>query len=117
MVLKAPSVPKGASNSISSDDKSLLYSGAAIVAAFLIVVISVLRDTVKDEADFKEKVDAKLISTVMHERKRRSLKSILKRKKQSLRIHSNAFVSYSFVENFHKISSKIEFNFSRFSNV
>ena len=109
MVLKAPSVPKGASNSISSDDKSLLYSGAAIVAAFLIVVISVLRDTVKDEADFKEKVDAKLISTVMHERKRRSLKSILKRKKQSLRIHSNAFVSFSFVENFHKISSKIEF--------
>ena len=109
MVLKAPSVPKGASNSISSDDKSLLYSGAAIVSAFLIVVFSVLRDTVKDEEDFNEKVDAKLISTVMHERKRRSLKSILKRKKQSLRIHSNAFISFSFVENFHKISSKLEF--------
>ncbi len=109
MVLKAPSVPTRASNSIASDDKSLLYSGAAIVSAFLIVVFSVLRDTVKDEEDFNEKIDAKLISTVMHERKRRTLKSILKGKKQSLRIHSNAFISFSFVENFHKISSKIEF--------
>ncbi len=113
MVLKAPSVPKGVSNSISSDDKSLFYSGAAIVSAFIIVVISVLRDTVKDEEDFNEKVDAKLISTVMHERKHHTMKSILKKKKQSLRIHSNAFVSFSFVENFHKISAKLEFMNSR----
>ena len=109
MLLKAPSVPVAPSNSIDSDDKSLLYSGAAIVAAFIIVVLSVFRDTVKDEEDFREKIDAKLLSTVMHERKRRTIKDIINKKKQSLRIHSNAFVSFAFVENFHKLSAKLEF--------
>ena len=109
LMLKAPSIPAMPSNSIKSDDKNLLYSGAGIVAAFIIVLISVFRDTVKDEEDFREKVDARLLSTVMHERKRRTLKNIIRRKKQSLRIHSNAFVSFSFVENFHKISAKLEF--------
>lgn len=109
MQLKAPSLPLAPSNSISSEDKSLLYSGAAIVSAFIIVVLSVLRDTVKDEEDFREKIASRLFSTVMHERKRRTFKDILKNKKQSLRIYSNVFVSFAFVENFHKISAKLEF--------
>ena len=109
MQLKAPSVPVAPSNAIASEDKNLLYSGAAIVSAFIIVVLSVLRDTVKDEEDFREKIDSRLFSTVMHERKRRTLKDIVRKKKQSLRIYSNAFVSFPFVENFHKISAKIEY--------
>ena len=72
-MLKAPSIPVAPSNSIKSDDKNLLYSGAAIVAAFIILVISVFRDTVKDEEDFNEKIDARLLSTVMHERKRHAI--------------------------------------------
>lgn len=109
MLLKAPSVPGNPSNSIESEDANLLYSGAAIISAFLIVVISVFRDTVKDEEDFREKIDARLLATVMHERKRKTLKDIIRNKKQSLRIYANVFVSFSFVENFHKISAKLEY--------
>ena len=48
-VLKMPEVPHGPSNSISNVNRLLVTAAFAILAAGLIVLVSVLRDTVKDE--------------------------------------------------------------------
>lgn len=109
MMIKAPEVPHGPSNSISSDNLTLIQSSCAILSAFAIVVLSLLRDTVKTEADFKEKIGAKLLGIIHHEKKHMTLKEILKKQKRSLRIHNNAFVSFSFVESFYKLTAKIEY--------
>ncbi|MBE6790155.1 MAG: hypothetical protein E7535_03065 [Ruminococcaceae bacterium] len=109
MLLKPPSVPVGPSNAISDDNVALIESGCAIVAVFLIVALSVLRDTVKNENSFNDKIGAKLLGSIKHERKHMKLSEIIKRKKRSLRIYANAFVSFSFVESFYKIAAKIEY--------
>ncbi len=109
MLLKAPSVPRSPSNKMSEDNVALIQTGCAVVSAFIIVVLSVFRDTVKNEDDFNEKIGAKLIGVIRHEKKHMRISEILKRKKRSLRIFSNAFVSFTFVENFYKIAAKLEY--------
>ena len=107
-VLSTPKVPSAPSNSISTGNR-LLIAGicAGIIAAF-VVVLSIMRDTVKDEYDFKEKIDSKLLGIVPHEKKIFSIKERLQKKNKALLIHNNAFISLKFIENYHKIAAKIE---------
>ena len=112
-LLRSPSMPHSPSNAISSDNAALIQSGCAILAVFAIVVISLMRDTIKTENDYKEKIDAKLVGIVNHEKKQMALSDRIKRKKKSLRIHSNAFVSVGYIETFHKICAKLEYMHKR----
>ncbi len=107
-VLSLPQVPTAPSNSMSTVNKLLVMGVCVFLVAAIIVLISVLRDTVKSEKDFKDKVDAKLLGTVPHEAKRFTLKERLQKKNKALLIHNNAFISLKFVENYHKIAAKIE---------
>lgn len=107
-VLKMPEVPHYPSNGISTGNRLLIAGACAVLVAILIVVFSLLRDTVKDEEDFKNKLEAKLIGTVPHEKKQFSIQERLQGKNKALLIHNNAFISLSFVENYHKIAAKIE---------
>ncbi len=108
-VLTPPSVPKSASNAVSSSDSSLIVSGAAVVMTFLIVLLSLVRDTVKNESAFEAKIDGKLLECIPHEKKNMSLKEYINKQKKSLLISGNAFVSLGFVEKFHVIASKLEY--------
>ncbi len=107
-VLKMPDVPHSPSNGITAVNKILISGAFAVLVAGLIVVFSLLRDTIKDEEDFKNKLEAKLIGSVPHEKKQFSVQERLQGKKKALLIHNNAFISLSFVENYHKIAAKIE---------
>ncbi len=107
-VLAMPEVPHTPSNSVSQTNKILVAGGAAVLVATIVVVLSVMRDTVKDEDDFEKKVDANLIGSIPHERKHFSIQERLKNQKKALLIHNNAFISLKFVENYHKIAAKIE---------
>ena len=82
--------------------------GCATVALALVIAMSLMRNTVKKESDFDDKIESKLIGTIAHEDKRMSLKDIKQKKKKGLLIHSNAYISLRFTENFHKISAKLE---------
>lgn len=108
-VLTQPTVPKSASNAVSSSDTSLIVSGCAIVMAFVIILISLMRDTIKNENAFESKVDSKLLECIPHEKKAMTLKEVIKKQKKSLLISGNAFVSLGFVEKFHVIASKLEY--------
>lgn len=107
-VLRMPEVPHVPSNSITTGNRILIAGACAVAVAIIIVIFSILRDTVKDEEDFKNKLEAKLIGTVPHERKQFNIRERLQGKNKSLILHNNAFISLTFVENYHKIAAKIE---------
>ncbi len=107
-VLKMPSVPTAPSNRISNSNNNLIIVGAATLSLAVIAVLSIMRNTVKKESDFNEKIDSKLIGTIAHENKQMTLQEIKQKKKKGLLIRSNAYISLRFTENFHKIAAKLE---------
>lgn len=107
-VMQTPQMPSSPSNGISNTKRILAVVAITVFAAGCVVILSVLRDTVKDEEDFNNKLDAKLLGTIPHERKKIKLRGGFEINKKPLIIHNNAFVTLGFVENFHKIAAKIE---------
>lgn len=107
-VMRSPNVPTGPSNSAGSRHRLLAAAGSGLAAAALIAVISVARDTVKNEKAFREKVGEKLLGTVPHEQKKLSLPQVLKRKKSALLLNS-AYASFSFTESYQKIANRISY--------
>ena len=112
-VISNPTVPSGPSNHISNSDRGLVIMAAATLSLALIIALSLMRNTVKKETDFDDKIESKLIGTIAHEDKRMSLQDIRQKKKKGLLIHSNAYISLRFTENFHKIAAKLEHNRNR----
>ena len=112
-VIKMPTVPTGPSNLASDSDRKIVVTAFATVAFALIVVFSVMRNTVKKEKDFEDNIDSKLIGTIAHEDKRMTLNDIWKKKKKGLLIHNNAYISLRFTESFHKIAARLEHEKSR----
>lgn len=107
-IMRSPNFPTAPSNTISGGHRTLIMLGCSAAVMALVVYLSVTRDTVKDEKSFKEKVDSKLFGTVLYERSKRSFKDIMAGKKVPLLIN-NAFISYQFTENYHKIANRIEY--------
>lgn len=107
-VIRMPSVPVAPSNRISTTNRNIVITACATVALAMIIVISLMRNTVKKESDFNEKIESKLIGTIIHEDKKMSFKDIRKKRKKGLLIHSNAYISLRFTESFHKIAAKLE---------
>ncbi len=109
MVIRHPSIPTGPSNAISTSNKDLIISGCATISLAAIIMLSLMRDTVKNEEAFINKIDSRLIGSITHENKKMTLRDRRQKKKKSLLLHSNAFISLRFAEGFHKIAAKIEY--------
>lgn len=107
-VLKMPEVPHTPSNSMSDINKILVVAICTVLAAGCVVILSIVRDTVKDEVDFSNKIESKLLGSIPHETKRFTFKERVEDKNKALIIHNNAFITLGFVENYHKIAAKIE---------
>ena len=107
-VLTMPEIPHAPSNRFTTGNRVLIALACSVFVAALVAIFSIFRDTVKDEEDFKNKLEAKLIGTVPHEKKQFNIKERFQNKNKALLIHNNAFLSLSFVENYHKIAAKIE---------
>lgn len=107
-VMRAPNLPISPSNSISAQNQRIAILGCAAVVLAVIVYLSIMRDTVKDEFSFRESIDSKLFGIVNHERPHSNLKDIIKHKKTSLLV-SNAYASFTFTENYHKLATKFEY--------
>lgn len=108
VLIRMPSVPNGPSNRIADGNTNLVVAACITLSLGIIIILSVLKDTVKKESDFNERIDSKLIGTISHEDKKMTLQEIRKKKKKGLLIHSNAYISLRFTENFHKIAAKLE---------
>ncbi len=69
-VVSAPTIPSSPSNSteiISGVQRTFLLS--ILLMILLVVILSYLRDTVKSEWDCRQKVDAKCLGSIIHEKK------------------------------------------------
>ncbi len=108
-VLQQPVIPTSPINANSAGHTAKLAALlAAVAAAAYICVRAFLRDTVKSISEVESKLDTKMLATVYHERKYKTIGEILKRKKKSIVI-ANPTTGFTFVETFKKIRTRIEY--------
>ena len=77
----------------------LAFLLGGLLTISLVVLSSYSRDTVKNEAEFKAKVDGDLLGTIYHEKKKRKVDSML---------ISNPLLSFRYVESFRMVAARIK---------
>lgn len=98
-VFDPPSVPTKPNNSVGGFSAGIMGAmvGAALSLA-IIVVLSFLKDTVKNERQVEDKLDTKLYATIPHE----------KRRKRAGLLVSDVLCSFGFEEAYNKLRSSLE---------
>ena len=96
--LQQPQVSGNPSNRIPTEKyAAMAFLAAALGTAALVGFFSFLRDTVKNETEFGRKIDADLLGTVYHEKKR----------KNSSMLITNPARSFPYVESLKRIASRV----------
>ena len=107
-VLKEPTIPTGPVNT--PDVKGIVVRAglvAAGAAAVLVAVLSVLSDTVRSKEEADAKLSCHVLGELYHERKYKTLRSFLKKKKKSILI-TNPLTSFLYTESVNKLASRVE---------
>lgn len=109
-VIKDPVVPVTPSNPLDVESGYplvLLVSGFFVVAG--IVALYLLRDTVKTPKAARRKIDARLLRTINHEKKNKTLQSKL-RKRNSAPLITNSLIKKDFIEDNLSLCSAVEYH-------
>ena len=109
-VIKDPVVPMTPSNTLNVESKYMvviLFSGLLAVGA--IVVIYLLKDTLKTPKSARRKIDARLLRTIRFEKHRKTLRSVFRKKKVPLLING-ALISKKFIEQNMSACSALEYH-------
>lgn len=109
-VIKDPVVPVTPSNPLDVESKYLmvvLLAGA--LSSMGIIGIYLLRKTVKTPKAAKRKIDARLLRTINHEQKNKTLRSKLHRKNIAPLI-TNSLIKKDFIENNLSLCSALEYH-------
>lgn len=106
--IREPQIPRSPSNSVSSSYKSIVVGGVSLLVLMAIVILSLMRDTVKNEVSYNKNIGSKLLGTVTHERKYSTIRDMLRRKENKLLI-DRAFTSFRFSECYQKIATRFEY--------
>ena len=110
-VLCRPAVPVAPANSSGAVRIAKLSGLAGLLAAALYLAVRVyLRDTVKCEADVEQKLDTRLLATVRHEKKYKTLRAqlCLRKRKTSILI-TNPTTGFAFVETFKRLRTRVDY--------
>lgn len=107
-VISNPNMPTSPSNSRFMVYRTQIVLLSMAFAAALIVLLSLLRETVKESKGFTDKIDGELIGTVTHERAHLSHKEKLEKKKRALLIN-DAYSTLKFTEDYQKLATKLEY--------
>jgi len=106
-VVSAPEVPKAPVNVNENRYDKVIIGGVVLAVIGAIVILSLIRDTVKDEKSFVDKIGANHIGTILQEKKHYTFKDFLAHKK-SKQLVTDAFSSFRFVESYQKIAARLE---------
>ena len=96
--------------------RNVMSISAAVGMVAMVAVLTVfcfISGTVQTLHGAHNQVDAKLLVTLNHQRKRRTLKSLLRNRKTSLLI-SNPTTSFLYVETIHQLRAQIEHAFRQY---
>lgn len=107
-ILVDPQMPTSPSNVVTFSLRWQIALIAAMMMGAAIVMLSLLRETVKTQEMFDECIEAKLIGTIAHEHPHLSLQEMLLKKKRALLIN-DAFSTLRFSEDYQKIATKLEY--------
>lgn len=107
-VISNPNMPTSPSNSPFTTYRNQIILIAMAFAAALIVLFSLLRETVKEEKGFTDKIDSELLGKVSHEKPHISFNEKLRKKKRALLIN-DAYSTLRFTEDYQKLATKLEY--------
>ena len=108
-VIKDPVVPTEPANPLDVQSKyPLVLILAAMLSVSAIVIIYVLRDTVKTPKTARRKLDARLLRTIDHEEKNKTLRAKMQRKNTAPLI-ANSLISKEFMEGNLSLCSAVEY--------
>ncbi len=107
-IISNPNMPTSPSNSRFMTYRTQIILIAMGLAAAVIVLLSLLRETVKEEKGFSDKIDSELIAAVSHEKEHLSNKEKWEKKKRALLIN-DAYSSLKFSEDYQKLATKLEY--------
>ncbi|MBQ7122240.1 MAG: P-loop NTPase [Clostridia bacterium] len=114
-ILVDPQMPSSPSNKVTFSARWSIALIAAMLMGAAIVLISLLRETVKTQEMFEECVESKLIGTIIHEHPHLSFREMLLKKKRALLIN-DAFATLRFSEDYQKIATKLEYMYQNGGN-
>ena len=104
-VVSSPFLPTSVSNPSASLTYSLIFGVlGAMICAFLVLVISFTRDTVKNVSDVDELLECKLFGSVHHVNKRKRKIGL----KNDGLLLTNPLIDYTFRNSFSEIAVKLE---------
>ena len=112
-ILEEPTVPLYPDNypdTKSSAVRAFVLMAAALIGLFGIV--SVMQDTVKSEHDIEKKLDARSLGIIPYDKKRKTVKELLTRKKSALLI-TNPLAGFALVESYRKLATKVDYQMKR----
>ncbi len=107
-IISEPKMPSSPANSAVVTYRNQIILLAMVLEAALVILFSLMRETVKEEKGFAGKIDSKLLGTISNERPHLSWKEWLQRKKRALLIN-DAYSSLKFTEDYQKIATKLEY--------
>ena len=112
-MLRNSDIPFSPNNPLNtSRTLKLVFVLAAAALAFLFGLLSVMRDTLKNEDDIEKKLDARNMGSIAYEFKHKTLKEFLGRKKRGLLIN-DPLAGFGFVESYRKFSAKAEYRMEK----
>ena len=100
-----PSQPINPMNLRGDMRRAGLLGAAAMVA--ILAMISNRKDTIKNPEDISRKVDAKLLGTIYHEKKRPSTRKRAKRRRHNSLLLDNPMLSFGFLESYRMLASRV----------
>ncbi len=109
-VIKKPVIPLSPNNSIDDipyEKNTVLISGSA--ALLVVIILSVLRDTVQTPRAARRRLDGRLLRCINHEEKNKTLRAKLKRKKTSVLI-TNPLISARFRDDNQSLCYALEYH-------
>lgn len=109
-VIKDPVVPVAPSNPLNVESRyTLVLLITGILAVGGIVVLYLLHDTVKTPKAAQRKIDARLLRTINHEKKNKTLRSKL-RNRNNAPLITNSLIKKDFIEDNLSLCSALEYH-------
>lgn len=112
-VLEPPVVAMSPYNAVDTNDAFRTAAVLAGAAAFaLLLATAYFRDVVRSKEEAEAKLDCWCLGEIHHERKKRSVKDVLRRKKSSILV-TNPRTSFHYVTTISKLCRRVEKNMNR----
>ena len=113
-VLEEPEVPMYPDNYLDAEGpakKVFVLTAAALVCLF--GLLSYMKDTIKCEKDIEAKLDSRSLGVIVYERKYKTLKELIKKRKKALLV-SSPIAGFAFVEGYKKLAVKVDYQMKKY---